>query len=412
MNRKSLVVFYGEGNQESGDLLPDTLAAILINKHLGNLILSRNLHITDSIILMRGNIISSYNGRISFSGLRILPIEIINNTDSSNKGFIDGPFIYYSDSSSAINFPIGKEGIYAPMQINKEKAVPITYEIEYFNAKSTKYDSLKTYPLYNIDSNNYWKIEIKNKSLGTEFKSSISINTNMNEMGDKLNIECFAFFENSSSKWKHIPKTSFIQAQGKTASIPFTITNGQITIGQIRLDPLPVIELIANTSVINNSLEVTWKNITGKEIIHYRIEASYDTKKFMVIENVNNPALDEDLMYRYKLRLKEPTYQYIRICGIDNNNTPYYSNIIHFKNDFKMHKIFPNPATNEIYLVANQNEQKLECWISDTAGKVVKATEERRKNIYLFRIENLLPGHYILHYSFNGIHQSHLFIKK
>jgi hypothetical protein len=75
-----------------------------------------------------------------------------------------------SDTTNIIFFPIGKSGIYAPISILKEKAVPITYSVEYFNKKTNTYDSERNYPLDDIDSTQYWKIEKIKTNLSQEVK--------------------------------------------------------------------------------------------------------------------------------------------------------------------------------------------------------------------------------------------------
>jgi hypothetical protein len=74
--------------------------------------------------------------------------------------------------------------------------------------------------------------------------------------------------------------------------------------------------------------------------------------------------------------------------------------------------LFPNPATKEIYLVVNNDNEKIEHWIIDINGRRIKPISDRRGNIFVFRIESLDPGRYVLQHESNGIYKSYPFIKK
>ena len=413
INSKSSVIFCGVGNQQSGDLFPDTLGALTIDKTVGDLVLSRNLHITDSLVLIKGNIISSDSSKISFSGHRILPNELINKkTASTYQGFIEGPFKYYSDSSTEVGFPIGKEGIYAPISIVKDKALPIAYDIEYFNKKSIMYDSTKTYPLYKIDSSQYWKVEIINQGFSTETKSSICLNANLNKMGSRYNEQCLAYFEYESNKWNNI----FLPPQNENSDIQtsakFLLDKGLITFGQILFDVLPISTLSANARFVNNEVEVIWQNTKNTETIQYQIETSDDSRIFKQIGMINNQYKSENQTYKFQFIPKAPASLYIRICAIDSFYKKSYSNIMHLKNHFQVKPLFPNPATNEIYLVLDKDDEKTEYWITDAVGKRIKPIADLRGNIVVFRIESLFPGSYILQCESKGLHKSYPFIKK
>jgi hypothetical protein len=413
MNSKSSVIFCGVGNQQSGDLFPDTLGAVTIDKTIGHIILSRNLHITDSLILKKGNIISSDISKIGFSGHRILPNELLNiKTASAYQGFIEGPFKYYSDSSTEVSFPIGKEGIYAPISIVKDKAVPIAYDIEYFNKKSIMYDSTKTYPLYKIDSSQYWKVEIINQGFSTETTSSICLNANLNIMGGRYNEQCLAYFEYESNKWNNI----FLPPQNENSDIQtsakFLLDKGLITFGQIQFNILPISALSANAHFVNSKVEVSWQDEKNTETIQYRIETSDDSRIFMPIGMISNQRKSENQPYKFQFIPKEPATLYIRICAIDSFYKQSYSNIIHLKNHFQVKPLFPNPATNEIYLVLDKDDEKIDYWIIDATGKEIKPIVDRRGNIFIFRIESLFPGSYILQCESKGLHKSYPFIKK
>ncbi len=413
INSKSSVIFCGVGNQQSGELFPDTLGALTIDKTVGDLVLSRNLHITDSLILTKGNIISSDSSKIGFSGHRILPNELINKKSApAYQGFIEGPFIYYSDSSTEVGFPIGKEGIYAPISIVKDKALPIAYDIEYFNKKSIMYDSTKTYPLYKIDSSQYWKVEIINQGFSTETTSSICLNTNLNKMGSRYNEQCLAYFEYKSNKWNNI----FLPPQNENSDIQisakFLIDKGLITFGQILFDVLPISALSANARFVNSKVEVSWQDEKNTETIQYRIETSDDSRIFVPIGMISNQRKSENQPYKFQFIPKEHATLYIRICAIDSFYKQSYSNIIHLKNHFQVKPLFPNPATNEIYLVLDKDDEKIDYWIIDATGKGIKPIVDRRGNIFIFRIESLFPGSYILQCESKGLHKSYPFIKK
>jgi hypothetical protein len=413
INSKSTVVFCGEGNQETGELFPDTLSGIIIEKGLGNVKLSRNLHITDSLMLKKGNLIGSDSCKTSFYGKHILPNEYINNVaESSYMGFIEGPFNYYSDSTTEVFFPIGKEGIYAPISIVKDKASPVNYCIEYFIEKSKKHDSTKTYPLYKIDSSQYWKIEYNNPVSTIEIKSSISLHSNLNKMESRYNEQCLAYFKHETNTWNKIYLSPQHEGAGIQTSAEILMNEGIFTFGQIRFDALHSSAFNTKAHFFNNEVEVIWFNEKDPETVDYRIEISNDSKNFNPIGIINNQHKIENHSHKFKFTPPENASLYIRVSAIDSFYRSTHSNIIHLKKHFQVKQLFPNPATNEIYLVVNNDDEKIENWIIDINGRRIKPISDRRGNIFVFRIEDLSPGKYVLQHESKGISKSFPFIKK
>ena len=393
---------------------PDTLSRLIIDKRKGNLKLSRNLHITDSLILKRGNLISSDSCKISFYGQLILPNEFINNiTSASYMGFIEGPINYYTDSTTEVFFPIGKDGIYAPISIIKDTALPMSYCIEYFKGKSNKYDSTKTYPLYKIDSSQYWKMGYIDPGSTVKIKSSINLYSNLNKIENRYNEQCLAYYNQETNTWNNINLSPHPEETGIQISSEFILNEGLFTFGKIRFDALNSSVFNTNAQFIDNEVEVIWFYEKNPEIIHYRIEISKDSKKFDPVGIIKNHNHNENDLYKFKFIPLEYTSLYIRLCAIDSFYRPSYSNIVYLKKYFQVKPLFPNPATNEIYLIVNNYDgEKIEHSIIDINGRRIKPMSYRRGNIFIFRIEDLVPGKYVLQQESKDIYKSYAFIKK
>ena len=413
LSTKSSVVFCGNIDQESGDFFPDSISAITINKHVGKLTLSKHLHVIDSIALYAGNVISSSKATLSFSGKQIFPNEIdIRLTTGKYKGLIEGPFTYHTDSEVLISFPIGKDKVYAPLLLRKEKGIPTTYRVEYFKEKTTMYNSLKNYPLYKIDSTQYWEIQLLGPLSAVENKSAISINTSMNTLRSSFNEQCFAYFESASNQWKSILTTTQDPNIGITTTIPFKLTESLYTYGESRMDVLPLVGIIAGASLRNNIIKLSWKNYMNSKTKFYQIEISDDAKLFKPYSIVYEKGNSANQSYDFQFNIEGYAERFIRICAIDEFNLSHCSNIIHIKNDLDIQLPYPNPATNEINLIINKQEDQVCCWTIDALGRRKKSAVEQKNNYFKIKTENLMPGKYTLQYSSKGNYSSFPFIKK
>jgi hypothetical protein len=232
-------------------------------------------------------------------------------------------------------------------------------------------------------------------------------------MESRYNEQCLAYFNYETNTWNNIYLSPYHVGKSIQTSSEFLLNEGLFTFGQIRFDALRSSVFNTNAQFFNHEVEVTWFNEKNIETVHYQIEISKDSKNFNPIGIINNQYKIENHSYKFKFIPPKNTSLYIRVCAIDSFYRPSYSNIIHLKKYFQVKQLFPNPATNEIYLIVNNDDsEKIEHTIIDINGRRIKPISDRRGNIVVFRIDDLVPGKYVLQHESNGIFKSYPFIKK
>lgn len=150
LHPKGKYIFYGAGDQFTGDRFPAEAAGISINKPNGRLMLSNGIRITDSLGLIKGNAITDSIKPLVYSGDRIA---------ASDQSFIIGPFRYMASSQKDMQFPVGKAGIYAPVIISKMSNDSSSYEVEYHPTPAVVGDSAILFPVQHVSQNEYWGIK-------------------------------------------------------------------------------------------------------------------------------------------------------------------------------------------------------------------------------------------------------------
>jgi hypothetical protein len=231
-------------------------------------------------------------------------------------------------------------------------------------------------------------------------------------MESRYNEQCLAYFKHETNTWNKIYLSPQHEGTGIQTSAEFLINEGIFTFGQIRFDALHSSAFNTKAHFFNNEVEVIWFYEKDPETVHYRIEISNDSKNFNPIGIINNQHKIENHYHKFKFTPPENASLYIRVSAIDSFYRSTHSNIIHLKKHFQVKQLFPNPATNEIYLVVNNDDEKIENWIIDINGRRIKPISDRRGNIFVFRIEDLSPGKYVLQHESKGISKSFPFIKK
>lgn len=412
LNPDTRVIFSGTADQSSGNLFPDSLSGIMINKSNGNLTLTKNIHITDSIILTGGKVISNDTAMLSFSGKKIEKVEMkLQNANTANPSFIEGPLKYKTDLTTELFFPLGKDTYYAPILLKKEKPLQSCYTIRYHNNKSPVSESIKLYPLNNIDTTKYWEIKSE-YSLSNPEKILIILNNQLNKITPRTNQDCIALFNKKNNNWNSLAIFSTGQQNSEITSIPFESTEGQVTFGQMRLEALPFSTFLAKKFIHHNLIEISWMNSLGKPINKYLIENSEDAIAFKTLKRISVFDNDENQEYSFKFSKTDVNSKFIRICAIDEMDIKYYSNILNINNDLKKLLLFPNPASKEFKIIQSNGEKIKDFWIVDRYGRRIKPKIMEMYNTSVINTERLYPGSYILQCIIDGTPKSFPFIKR
>jgi hypothetical protein len=152
--------YTGTSNQVTGDGLPPEIAMMVVHKPAGNLHLSGNVIITDTLSLQRGIIQSSPSALPVLHGaILVSPPNLYGNRDEGwEDSYVDGPVQFASEGPERQTMPIGKSGIFAPLRITRETAGVAVYMVEYHPQAFGSLQPVNAAVLRKVSSLEYWSI--------------------------------------------------------------------------------------------------------------------------------------------------------------------------------------------------------------------------------------------------------------
>jgi hypothetical protein len=406
------MLFEKAGDQTNGNAFPQKIATLIMKKPSGNLILNKGFHVSDSMDLTLGKIISSNENMISLSG------KIINNKTNhygwfagNNQSFVDGPMKIITDTARNIVFPIGKVDVFAPVMIYKNTADSATYILEYFKEKSPKIDSVKQYPLKNINEYEYWSFQKTATNASVETKEILSISRRENSLTGLIEQPTIANFSDTENKWNAVSLATNGLKQQYLMGVSTPIKNGCFTFGRLEALALPFEKFIVSYSLQNTLSKIKWTNAKDPETEYYRLEKSEDGKKFIQLANITASKKSPQSIYQYECIYNEIEESFLRVLAFDKSDHPIFSNTIFIKKKIKNQPLYPNPATDKIFFTTHDAGSVKNLSIISWDGKILKPTFSKERNGYSINISMLPAGAFTLLCQSGETTESHTFIK-
>jgi len=207
-------------------------------------------------------------------------------------------------------------------------------------------------------------------------------------------------------------------------SVPSTDISNDIrvnppTIGAYEINTLTILPIKLKNftgTCIDNKTQLNWETVTELNNDYFTIEKSKDGVNFNIIETIEGAGTNSTLLtYQFidNNRNHETTYYRLKQTDFDGEFT--YSKLIIANCESIYSSIFPNPATNHLTFVYNDNlinTGTLELKIVDCLGKLIltkeyKIDHQMKKEI---DISNLNNGLYYLFLSSKKNQQVHKFV--
>lgn len=145
-------------------------------------------------------------------------------------------------------------------------------------------------------------------------------------------------------------------------SNPFCLANSALPV--IFAEPM-------NARPVENGIEVTWATVTEVNCDHFEIESSSDgihfNKKTTLKGNGNSTFYH---LYHILDDNPFPATNYYRIKQVDYDGGFVYSRILTAEYQAPELEVFPNPASDQLFLKTSQTFSRLE--IINTSGKIVQ----------------------------------------
>ena len=397
-----LPVIVFEGSNAQNITLAGSIAqniTLQINNASGVNLLS-SLSIFYKIDLISGNI-------------RTTPVHILVIHDNATcsggsiNSFVEGPLRKIGDDD--FNFPIGKQGNYAPVSIAGPGGIPSdAFEAEYMlgNAVAIFGNALETPPIIRISTLEYWKTErlsgISSKKL------SLSVRTYSNAtLLEKLVV---SRWDISNNTWKNQSNTAFAGISTGTITSDEIHSFGIFTIASTvgEQNPLPLTPIVFDADNSNEYVFLKWQIDPGMEASYFEVLRSNDNARFAAIHRIN--IIDRKVAYNYAETLLQPAIYYYKVKIVEKNGGTVYSStrVVSYKqNKVFMTVLSPLIRNDNIQLTISVSERtSLTLLMINTEGKIVRkrlAVVDSNSNQFLWDIQGLASGVYVVVGVGNGI---------
>jgi RHS repeat-associated protein len=186
------VYFTGTKSQTITETSGDTISKLKINKAAGNVTLSSSAIVTDSLIFVKGNLITTSTNLLTLNKR----VAVLGGGAST--GFISGPVTKVGNTQ--FTFPTGKGTNYQPIKISAPASATDAFTGEFFGSGQTL-GSVTDTTITGLSSCEYWNLA---RTTGT---SSVSVTAGWNASScnvttsNKLIEMRIAYWNSSTSKW-------------------------------------------------------------------------------------------------------------------------------------------------------------------------------------------------------------------
>ena len=406
-------IFDGNGDQQTGDGLPDTISTLRTDKPAGVLQLSKSIQVTQNLDLLRGIIITSDSCLLDFQGDKISNQPNAFGMDScgSAAAFVDGPFRRRIYSSGKLRMPIGKNGIFNPIIFNRTGDGLLVCRASYTNGQAPMSTDMADPNIYRINGAGYWTIQIeqalKDTLLTPEFGWSFS-GDSLSRMRwmDSLRI---VYRELSGGGWmmngssptiiEHDLKTGVVRGNQPIKTSAF-IAAGMTgaAVG------LPINEIKLSAQRIGKTSKLEWETIGHSDATRFFIKRNVhqlreDTLGTLAVTHTLNKSrfffVDKD---------PSPGWNTYKVCAAetDKENTICSPIVSVYHPPSAVLRLFPVPAIDRLHWTLSEIPDAGWIRMIDANGRVISKQRISNAKEGHLDIRHFTPGIYHLQVPIGG----------
>lgn len=372
----------GSGNTISGATLFNN---VTVNKANG---------IASSGTQQIGGVMTFTNGVVTATGtLRFLAGSSVASV--SNNSYVDG--VVTKVGNTTFTFPVGKAGLWRPINISAPSTITDTYTAQYFNTSA-----LGSYPnanravtLDHVSNAEYWML---NRTAGTSSViTSLSWDSNS---GGVANLPTLRVAGWNGSLWADLgnQSTSGNTAKGTITGTTATTFSGPYTLAStVFINALPV-QLSGMVCGINSfgNPQIDWKTEVEVNSDYFQIERSFDGEKFEAVGRVTLKgdsrmtqsysfedfgAPDGKMYYRLKQVDRDGRFEYFQVCAM----TVISGGL----------SVTPNPTSGTATIKLHGDDLR-ELTVMNSIGQVVPVSYSINNAIIEMDLAHLAPGVYLV----------------
>ena len=369
------------------------------------------------------------NGIIQTSAVNSLIVEdFATISGGSETAYIDGPIIKKGrTASNSFIFPVGNNGIYAPIEMDSVSNASDQFTAQYFNSTPTDKTSV-TSPLTHISSKEHWTFSktsgSKDVNISLHWKDAAR--SGINDIGS-LVVSMYDV-NNAGMGWKAIGQGNYGgsvvgSSEGWITNdllCPPPIEDGIYTFGSTAAaaNPLPAELLEFSAYKIEKKVMVQWLTTYEYNNDYFDVERSTDGINFEMIKQVKATGNNRtNNVYHIYDEMPANGSNYYRLKQMDVDGQYIYSRIINVRfYHSPIAQVQPNPVQDHFRLVGmDTHKGNVEIRIFSMEGRLVYLgnfeVEDRELHLSTSNMPALEKGAYILQYSSAAGPKSIKFIK-
>jgi hypothetical protein len=318
-------------------------------------------------------------------------------TGQNDASYVEGPVQRFG--SSDFMFPVGKDGVYAPLEVTNLFASDAATEFtaEYFFTPYS--DVLSIGPgLNNVSWLEYWELT----QAGNLDSTTLTLHWRSSSRSDIDDFNELKIVHYNGSQWDNLGQISnvpgpqgSITVNGVNSFSPFTFGSGSAIVNFLPVEFIYV-DAIAN----DQDVEIIWGTAIEINNRFFEIQRSYDLQTFQTIGQVDGKG-DQTGENHYSYLDSEPVNGtlYYRIKQVDEDGKFSFSKFVavEYSNGYDL-KIYPNPVNGSLLnLILPNSKTNLKVEIYDINGQLFNnLSYSKNGNEYQIDVRSLPKGLYVL----------------
>ena len=369
--------------------------------------------LTDDVVVNKNLTLTTGNIQTSSSALLILEDDAVI-TGASNLAYVIGPMTKKGRTNgSDFIFPLGDNGIYAPVEIEQITDATLEYTAQYLGCPPPTVSNLKS-PLESINSQGYWTIERKD-GLAVGHLTLHWNNADITGITDTTSL-VVSYYDTGQNSWVSIGRSNSAGDLGTDGSgsikndigCPPPTVAGLFAFGSTDKNanvlPVELINFRAYKNNDNSKVFLEWETASEINSDHFIVERSNDGFSFEQIATVEAANNSTSTQYYSAIDL-EPSRgnNYYRIQQVDQDMIMSFSNLVtvFVKEQQDKMIIYPNPVKDYANLYSKYlTGQSVNIKIFDSSGNCVYSnpheTEPGKLKLYASDLNLRKTGIYFI----------------
>ncbi len=350
---------------------PASMSADVVINNPAGVTLNASKNLSGSLTLTDGVFFTSASNLLNF------PDNFSTVNGGSANSYIDGPV--RKTGNNAFTFPLGKDGVYAPLSITAPDENGDAFTAEYFRASGRALGSITATGLAQVSNCEYWDLSetadpSNNNTISVTLSWSAGSGCSANYVTDITKLTVAHFNGTNWSDFAGVASgnstNGTIIRTGVSSFSPFTLGSTDASV-----NPLPVSFTNVKAFEKGSGVQIEWSNDTESDMSAYIIERSSNGIDFTAIGQTAPRSNQFDrVSYSYTdaTPLAGTNFYRIKAIEISGKNVYTKSLRVDIGRSPKGISLYPNPVRGtevNIGFTALKGQYSLN--VLNTAGQVV-----------------------------------------